>query len=65
MATVTLQIESWVEFEYTGLSGETKTYRGEVREEHEWGWKLMTENGWRSFRRAQICNVRPYAQPSV
>lgn len=58
MATVTLKVESWVEFEYTTQTGERKTYRGEVREEHEWGWRLMTENGWRSFRRANIENVR-------
>lgn len=63
MATVQLQVESWVEFEYTNQGGERKTYRGEVREAHVWGYKLMTADGWRSFRGGQIENVRPYAQP--
>lgn len=55
---VVVNVGNWIEFDYTDIQGVRKTWKGEVKEQHLWGYKIQTEDGVRSFRYGNIKNVK-------
>lgn len=54
----TIHINDWIEFEYTDLNKVTKVWAGEVVEQHLWGYKIFTNDGYRSFRFGKMRNIK-------
>jgi len=54
-------IGDWIEFDYTDKAGVFKHWRGEIKEVNRWGYRLMTQDGYRSFRFNRMRNERVMA----
>lgn len=55
---ITIHINDWIEFEYTDLQGMRKGWKGEVIEQHLWGYKINTQDGIRSFNFGRMKNIK-------
>lgn len=55
---MTIHINDWIEFTYTDKDGVTKNWSGEVVEQHLWGYKIFTEDGYRSFNFGRMKNIK-------
>ena len=54
-------VNDWVEFDYTDATGEFKHWKGEVVEVCHWGYRLNTQDGYRSFRFKRMRNEKQLA----
>jgi hypothetical protein len=49
-------VNDWVEFDYVDAKGEYKHWKGEVVEVCHWGYRINTQDGYRSFRFKRMRN---------
>ena len=54
-------VNDWVEFDYTDACGEYKHWTGEVVEVCHWGYRINTQDGYRSFRFRRMRNDKQLA----
>jgi hypothetical protein len=51
-------VGDWVEFDYTDQAGVSKHWTGEIKEVNQWGYRLFTQDGYRSFRFYRMKNMK-------